>query len=149
MMQAVHDPSLVGFIGTWVSGKLTTTGEIGFNGAFNSWGVVHNDELIAGVVYHDWNPQLGTICIQMASTNAHWASRRVIEKLGNYAFIDLKCQRITALINSGNTAALRAAEFVGFKREAVLERGALDQDIIVLRLFIEEWTAGKFYKGVH
>jgi RimJ/RimL family protein N-acetyltransferase len=148
-VEAIHDPSLVPFIGEWVSKSLTSTGEIGFNGPFNSWGVVHNDELIAGVVFHDWNPGYGTICIQIASTNAHWASRAVIERLGKYAFFDLKCQRITALVTSGNAAALRIAEAVGFKREAVLERGALDQNIIILRLFIEEWVASKFYKGLN
>lgn len=147
MLAAIHDPQLVKFIGEWVSEKITTTGQVGFNGKFNSLGVVHNDSLIAGVVYHDWNPAHRTICIQLVSDNPHWASRRTIEKLGNYPFVTLDCQRVTALINSDNKKALRLAEGVGFKREATLERAAGDKDIIILRLFQEEWKAGKFYRG--
>lgn len=146
-MIAIHDPSLTKFIGNWVSHKLTTTGEIGFNGEFNSLGVIHDDTLIAGVVYHDWHPTYRTICIQLVSENPRWASRRTIETLGNYPFVQLNCQRVTALVNSDNHAALKLAERVGFKREATLERAAGDKDIIILRLFQEEWMRGKFFRG--
>lgn len=147
MAEAVHDPQLTKFIGEWVSKKITSTGEIGFNGEYNSFGVIHNDSLIAGVVYHDWNPTYRTICIQLVSDSPKWATRRTIEMLGNYPFVFLNCQRVTALINSDNVSALRLAEGVGFKREAVLERAAGDKDIIVLRLFQEEWLNGKFYRA--
>ena len=146
-MIVIHDPSLTKFIGEWVSEKITSTGEVGFNGNYNSLGVVHDDALIAGVVYHDWHPVYRTICIQLVSTSPRWASRKTIEALGNYPFIDLNCHRVTALINSNNKNALRLAEGVGFKREAVLERAAGDNDIIILRLFQDEWKSGKFYKG--
>jgi len=147
MPQAIHDPQLTRFIGEWVSERVTSTGEIGFNGDFNALGVVHNDSLIAGVVYHDYHPIYRTICIQLCGDDAHWATRRTIKLLGDYPFVELDCQRVTALINSDNEKALRLAEGVGFKREAVLERAAGDKDIIVLRLFQEEWLKGKFHRG--
>ena len=147
MLAAIHDPMLTEFIGKWLSEKITSTGEIGFNGHYNSLGVVHDDSLIAGVVYHDWHPVYRTICIQLVSENPHWASRRTIERLGNYPFVQLNCQRVTALINSDNVKALRLAKGVGFKEEARLERAAGDKDIIILRIFQEEWFAGKFYRG--
>lgn len=147
MTQAVFDPHLVKYIGEWVSERVTSTGEIGFNGQYNAIGVVNNDTLIAGVVYHDYHPIYRTICIQLVGETPSWANRKTIEDLGNYPFIELNCQRVTALINSDNVKALRLAEGVGFKREAVLVRAAGDKDIIVLRLFQDEWIAGKFYKG--
>ena len=147
MLKTIHDPQLTKFIGEWVSNRVTSTGEIGFNGAYNSLGVVNNDSLIAGVVYHDYHPIYRTICIQLCAETSKWASRRTIEMLGNYPFMELQCQRVTALINSDNVAALRLAKGVGFKEEARLIRAAGDKDIIVLRLFSEEWFAGRFYRG--
>ena len=147
MLKTVHDPHLTKFIGEWVNTRVTSTGEIGFNGQFNSLGVVNDDSLIAGVVYHDYNPVYRTICIQLCADTSKWASRRTIETLGNYPFVDLQVQRVTALINSDNIAALRLAKGVGFKEEARLIRAAGDKDIIVLRLFSEEWFSGPFYRG--
>lgn len=147
MVTAIHDIHLIKFIGEWVSERVRSTGELGFNGQYNALGVVDDDSLIAGVVYHDYNPEYRTICIQLCSETSKWASRRTIEKLGNYPFVDLQCQRVTALINSDNIAALRLAKGVGFQEEARLIRAAGDKDIIVLRLFSEEWFAGKFYRG--
>jgi RimJ/RimL family protein N-acetyltransferase len=57
----------------------------------------------------------------------------------------LGVQRITVLVNANNFPSLRLAEGVGFKREALIERGAGEfGNIIVLRLFIEEWLAGRY-----
>lgn len=148
-LRAVHDRDLNKFIGSYVSERVTGLGEIGFNGNYNSLGVVDHDSLICGVIFHDWNPVHRTICIQLCAENAKWASRRMIEQLGNYPFVQLNVQRVTAMINSDNTAALRLAEGVGFKEEARLIRAAGDKDIIVLRLFQEEWFAGKFFRGVN
>lgn len=148
MLKTIHDPHLTKFIGEWVSARVTSTGEIGFNGQYNSIGVVNGDSLIAGVVFHDYHPIYRTICIQLCSENSKWASRRTIEAIGNYPFIQLDCQRVTTLINSNNPAALRLAKGIGFKIEAVLERAAGENDIVVLRLFKEEWISGKFYRGI-
>lgn len=147
MLAAIHDPQLVKFIGEWVSERVTSTGEIGFNGDYNALGVVNNDSLIAGVVYHDYHPIYRTICIQLCCDDPHWASRRTIERLGNYPFIELGVNRVTALVNSNNTRGIRLAKGVGFKEEARLEKAAGDQDIIVFRLFRDEWIKGKFYRG--
>ena len=144
-MMLVSSPTLTPEIGKWVSNITSDNGEMGFNGNYNAIGVVENNELIAGFVYHDWHPVYQTIHMTLASIAPKWATRRVIEGLLRYPFIELKVQRITVTINENNHSSLRLAEGVGFKREAILERGAGPfGSIIVLRLFIEEWRSGKF-----
>lgn len=147
-MMLVSSPSLKNVVGEWVSLRTSNNGELGFSGNFNAIAVVHSDRLLAGFVYHDWNPLYQTIHMTLASDTPRWASRRVIEGLLRYPFEELKVQRITVTINENNAASLRLAEGVGFKREAVIERGAGQfGNIIVLRLFVEEWRAGKFSSG--
>lgn len=144
-MNIVHDPSLVEFIGNWVTRQTTDNGELGFSGAFNALGVVDNNALIAGFCFHDWHPIHRTICITLAATTPRWGSRKIIEGILSYPFIELDCQRITVTVNATNSASLRLAKGVGFKEEARLERAAgMNCDVIVLRLFVEEWLEGKF-----
>jgi RimJ/RimL family protein N-acetyltransferase len=144
-MLLVHGESLKREIGNWVSREMSDNGEIGFSGRYNAIGVVRDEILIAGFVYHDWNPKYKTISMSLASHTPKWASRKVVCQLLRYPFIELGVQRITVLVNANNFPSLRLAEGVGFKRESLIERGAGEfGDIIVLRLFIEEWLAGKY-----
>lgn len=144
-MMLLSDPSLTPIIGRWVSERTTSTGEIGFDGAYSAIGVVRDKEIIAGFIFHDWNPTYKTIQMTLAAHTPRWGTRRIIEGLLRYPFVELGVQRITVLINENNHASLRLAEGVGFKREAVIERGAgIYGNITVLRLFVEEWQNGKF-----
>lgn len=146
----LSDPSLTPIIGRWVSERTTSTGEIGFDGAYNAIGVVKDNEIIAGFVYHDWNPTYQTIQMTLAAHTPRWGTRRIIEGLLHYPFVELGVQRITVLINENNHPSLRLAEGVGFKREAVLERAAgIYGNIVVLRLFISEWRDGKFSRMIY
>lgn len=144
-MRLISDPSLSPIIGDWVSRRASNTGEIGFSGAYEAIGVIDGNEIIAGFVFHDWNPVYKTIHITLAAHTPRWGTRRNIEGILRYPFIELGVQRITVTINENNHASLRLAEGVGFKREAVLEKAAGEYgNIIVLRLFISEWRDGKF-----
>ena len=149
-MMLLSDPSLTPIIGRWVRERTTSTGEIGFDGAYNAIGVVHKNEIVAGFIYHDWNPTYKTIQMTLAANTPRWGTRRIIEGLLHYPFVELGVQRITVLVNEKNHASLRLAEGVGFKREAVLEKAAGEYgNILVLRLFISEWLSGKFNRMTH
>lgn len=149
-MRLISDPSLTPIIGNWVSERASNTGEIGFSGAYEAIGVIDGNEIIAGFVFHDWNPVYKTIHITLAAHTPRWGTRRNIEGILRYPFVELGVQRITVTINENNHASLRLAEGVGFKREAVLEKAAGDYgDIILLRLFISEWQSGKFNRMTH
>lgn len=114
-------------------------------GSYLSLGVVLDDKLIAGFVYSDWQPQFGTMEMSLAADSPRWATRRVIHELLAYPFIVRECQRVTVVTSQNNHKALRLAEGVGFVREAIVERAyGKDENAILLRLFREEWEAGKY-----
>ena len=133
----------------WVTKQTTTTGLSGISGGHKCIGVLKDNHLVAGFVYHDWNPSFGTIHMTLAAEAPKWASRGVIHELLAYPFETCKCQRITVNVDESNAKSLRLAEGVGFRAEAYHERAASDGGCMVtLRLFIEEWRAGRYYKGV-
>lgn len=79
--------------------------------------------LIAGVVYHDWQPEARSIQISMAADSPIWARREVIRDLLAYPFLQLECLRVWTAIPLDNWKAIRINEHIGLKREATLAWG--------------------------
>ena len=100
-------------------------------------GVGSDNEIIAVMVAHDYEPVYKAIQISMAATRPDWARRSTIQKLLNYPFGQLKVDRLTTLISSDNARALRFNEGIGFVREGVMKNGCGERDRIVLGLYRE------------
>jgi RimJ/RimL family protein N-acetyltransferase len=83
-------------------------------------GVMSGDRMIAGVVYHDYKPQFGTIELSMAADSPMWASHDIIAGLLHFPFRQLKVFKVFTVTPADNVAALRVNEHIGFKREAIL-----------------------------
>ena len=98
-------------------------------------GVATENDIIAVMVVHDYEPWYKAAQISMAATRPDWARRSTIQKLLNYPFGQLKVDRLTTLISSENTRALRFNEGLGFVREGVLKHGCGEHDRIVLGLY--------------
>lgn len=83
-------------------------------------GVVSNDKILAGIVYHDYQEQFRTIQLSMAAENPMWARRSIIAGLLHYPFEQLGCFKVWTGTPADNEAALKVNIHIGFKREAVL-----------------------------
>jgi RimJ/RimL family protein N-acetyltransferase len=133
----------------WVTAQTSSTGLVGVQGNYRAIGVARGDKICAGFVYHNWNPGAGTIEMTIAAVpGSRWANRETIHQLLAYAFIGNQCQRITTIIDEDNFESLRLSDGIGFKRESIAERCAPGgKNLVITRLFVEEWRAGKFYLG--
>lgn len=107
-------------------------------------GVLAGDDLVAGVVFHDYHPEYAYIEVSMAATTAKWASRSVIGAILSYPFLQLQCQRITAVTPRKSEQPRRFLEGIGFKREGVLRLGFGDDNAVIYGLLRSEWEAGKY-----
>src|SRR3954470_13693510 len=58
--------------------------------------------LIAGMVYHNWCPEAGTIDISAAAITPRWLTRRTLAVLYGYPFLRLRCQMITQCVPAEN-----------------------------------------------
>ena len=115
-MRVVHDDTAA----KWVAERL------GFDGfgdctAFavrsdRVWPTTY--EILAGVVYHDYQPTFGTIQVSMAAENPMWC--RVVWELLAYPFDQLKVNKVRAAVKHDNEHGIRTFKHIGFRQEAVL-----------------------------
>ena len=76
--------------------------------------------LIAGMVYHDYQPEAGTIQLSMAAITPMWARKNVIHQLLAYPFEDVGVYKVWTATPAHNSAALKVNKKVGMKQEAIL-----------------------------
>jgi len=101
-------------------------------------------ELIAGVVYHGYDPFVRNIEVSCAAITPRWGNRELFRQLLRYAWATAQCQRISAVTPRSATSTRRFLEGLGFRREGSVRRGFGDQNAIVYGLLAEEWLEGRF-----
>jgi RimJ/RimL family protein N-acetyltransferase len=101
----------------WVAARTESVG--GFPAA-TGIGLERGGNLIAGVVYNDWNGV--NICMHVAAVPGRkWLNREYLWFCFYYPFLQVGAKRITGLVGEGNEDARRFDEHLGFKLEARLE----------------------------
>lgn len=89
---------------------------------------------IAGCVYHDWQPKFKTIQMSCAAITPRWATRRIVEGLLKYPFVDLGVRKVWTVTPHTNERALRFIKGLGFMQEAVLAYQFGDCHSVVCRM---------------
>ena len=80
-------------IAEWVRERIDFIGPVDF-GPCAAIGVMSDaGELIAGVVYHDYQPHFSTIQLSMAAENPMWAKRENLRALLSYPFNQLEVNK--------------------------------------------------------
>jgi hypothetical protein len=134
-------------VARWVAAKL---GEDGF-GRCVSMGVLHDYELVAGVVYHQWSPECGTIQMSAASDDALWLTRPVLWEMFSYPFDRAHCQLAALRVGEKNRTAngrgiQRTLKAYGFEAYRIPRLRGRDEAEIVFTLTDDAWRANGFHK---
>ena len=118
----------------WVAKR---TNEFGNFGAAVGIGVERDNQLIAGVVYNDYNGP--NICMHVAAVpGTPWLTRSTLYAFFAYPFLQMNCTRVTALVGQGNLKSRKLVFGVGFRIEAHLEGAHSTGDLIVYRMWKAE-----------
>lgn len=118
----IYGAELTDHLAAWAADRIPHVGAAGFGPCWAT-GVVRGDELAAVVIYHDWQPEAGTVQVSIAADTPRWASRPVIAALLALPFsggLGSPIRKVWACMASPNERALRFNAGIGFKREAVL-----------------------------
>ena len=112
-------------------------------------GVLDDDgALIAGVVFHAYDPFVKGIEVSCASDGARWGNRDTFREIMRYPFSQLQCRRVTAVTPrrspAGATSPRKFLEGLGFVREGSIRFGFGSDNAIVYGLLAEEWASGRF-----
>jgi RimJ/RimL family protein N-acetyltransferase len=95
-------------------------------------GVVRRGALIGGVVYHGYRPDDGDINVSAAFDRPDWAYPQTLRTLFAYPFVQLGCERITAVVARKNKRSRKLIEGLGFKLEGVARRAFGRKDDAIL-----------------
>lgn len=99
----------------------------GWNGAYVAIGYVRKGILAGGVVFSMYSG--ANICIACALDAP--LTRRFMRAIFYYPFLQLKCRRVTALVNAQNLSSRELVEHAGFKEEGCMREATPDDDVIV------------------
>lgn len=128
----VSDPRLViddrDRVGGWVADNL---GIYGGWGGFAAIGLLDKPcgELVAGVILTEITKT--NAYIHIASSGKHRLKTLLFYAVADYAFRQLKLERVTGMIDVGNLESLRFAQHIGFEYEHTVKHGNGD-DVIML-----------------
>lgn len=108
----------------------------------------HN-KVIAGLVFHDWNPECGTIEISAAAENPRWFTRGVINEAMNYAFKGAGVQAIFGRTQEDNKRTRKIWRALGSTETVIPRLFGRDQDGIVMVVTDDAWNASKYCEADH
>lgn len=109
--------------------------------------IAHHDRIVAGVVFHNWDPDAGTIEVSGASEHRRWVSPAVFRTITLYAFDGLNCQAIVARHAESNHAARHIWNAVGASEHIIPHLYGRGQAGCIAVLTEEAWARSRFNKS--
>ena len=101
--------------------------------------------LLGGLVYRNWCPEVGTIEISGAAVpGTNWLSRRTVQVMYDYPFYGVGCQMVIKTTMSDNEIVLRIMAAIGFTLHYIERLGGRDRDGVVGTLTQEQWELSKY-----
>lgn len=94
-------------------------------------------QLIAGVVYNDWN-RVNVVCHIASDGSRRWMTREYLWTIFDFPFNQLGVKRITVYAGERNAASREFVEHLGFTFEASLAKAHPTGDLFIYRMFADE-----------
>ena len=100
--------------------------------------------LIAGIVYHHFDPDSGVIEISAYSARRDWLNRETLKLIFSYPFDQLGVRLCVARISEQNTRALRIWKALGAELTPIPDIRADGEAEIIAVLHRDTWNNSKF-----
>lgn len=108
---------------------------------FTSLGVMEDDMLIAGVVFHNYAPEAGVIELSAAATSKRWLTRPVLKAMFGYPLDEIGCQMVVLRVSERNSGMIAIARRFGFDSHRVPRLRGRDEAEIIFTLTDNDWRA--------
>lgn len=112
-------------------------------------GVLDGDRLIAGVIYHEWSPEHGTIQMSVAATTSQWINKSILRAIFAYPFDQVGCQMVIMRVAESNARMRRIGKTLGCKEYLIPRLRGRNEAEAVLTLTDDDWKASKFMRTSH
>lgn len=108
--------------------------------------VIENEAVIAGAIWHNYEPDSGVIEISAAATTKRWLTRTTLGVLFGIPFKEWGCQAVVMRVSDHDEALHRMLKAYGFERYRVPRLRGRDEAENVFVLTEENWASNKFQK---
>ena len=132
---------------TFVDDRLDHAGPFPEDGCVAMGVLDKDDRMVAGFVFHNYDPRCGMIEVSGASDVRIWATRSVVREAMNYVFDTCGCQMLYARQHIENLPARRGWLHLGAEEVVIprlFGRGTVGT---ILTLTDDAWYASKIAKG--
>ena len=111
-------------------------------------GIANADgELIAGLVYFNYNPEAETIEMSAEALPGHrWLTPSTLAVMFQYPFLGCRCQMLITKTEARNRHVLRMLGAMNFTLILHPRAGGRYEDGVVAQLTVEDWMESKFCK---
>jgi RimJ/RimL family protein N-acetyltransferase len=118
----------------------------GFGPNAKAIGVIDNEGyLIAGIVYHNWDPEAGIIELSGAALpGTYWLTRETLARMYQYPFHQCGCQMVVQRTPSDDVRLLGILAAYGFSFVTIPRLFGRDRDGVICSLTREAWESNKF-----
>jgi len=107
-------------------------------------GIISDVSLVAGLVYHNYNPDAGVIEISSAAIpGSRWMTRETVKRMYQYPFLQLGCQMVYMHTSERNDRVLRILSALGHTFVRVPRMLGRDEDSVICTLTREAWQQNK------
>lgn len=140
-----HDEAVAAWVARHIPGC-----ERGFE-TCRAMGVLDGEKLVAGVVYHNWEPEHGVIEISGAASTPRWLTRPVLWQMFAYPFVGVGCQMLLMRVSQHNEqwngrGLPRLLKAYGFTRHTIPRLYGRHEDGHVFSLTDDAWRANGFHR---
>ena len=105
------------------------------------------NELIAGIVYFNYNPEAGTIEMSVeALPKQRWLTPTTLAVMFQYPFVHCGCQMLITKTMARSTHVLRMLAAMNFSLIRIPRAGGRNEDGVLALLTQEDWLASRFTK---
>ncbi|MBO0125126.1 N-acetyltransferase [Agrobacterium sp. OT33] len=108
--------------------------------------VVKGDELAAGIIYHNYEPDAEVLEISAAAFMPGWMTRHTLQAMFDYPFISCGCQAVVHRVPDDDTAQHRMLTSYGHVRYRIPRLRGRDKADNIFVLTHEAWAGNAFNK---
>lgn len=141
MIEFPADPARNRFLQAWIEQRLQSN-----LGQCACLGVWRNERLIAVCAYNKYTTY--DIEISFAADSPRWATKQVVTWLLSYPFVQLKVQRVTALVKKSNRRARKLLTGIGFKEEGTHKHAAANLETVFSYGLLKPEFTERYLSGI-
>jgi len=109
-----------------------------------SMAVFNGKQLVAGTLYHNWQPDSGVIELTSASTDRRWLTKPVVRAMFHMAFGMIGAQLVALRVSERNAGMVAIAQRFGFQGVLIPRLRGRDEAEWIFTLSDDDWRASRW-----